>query len=160
MNELSSNPLLLSPAIVSITITGGLWRRCFGGWLCLSRVMLLSLSIIAASGMAYLHYGLDWRVVIVALCWAWLWSDGHQFAPPGKEMFYRYAAPMAVCGAVIGNPWLVLIGPGIFGAYWLSAKYAPEWQCGGFIDGVYAYAELGAGAWAFGVLSAIMALLP
>lgn len=156
MSELSSNPLLFTSAIFAISIAGALWRRAFGGWLGLSRVMLLSLSVIAASGMAYFHYGLDWRVVIVALCWAWLWSDGHQFAPPGKETFYRYVAPMAVCGSIIGNPWLVLIGPGIFGAYWLAARYAPEWRWGGFIDGAYAYAELGAGSWAFGTMSIAM----
>lgn len=135
-----------------------IWRRAFGGWLGLSRALLLAVSGGVVSGIAYLHYGVDWRVPVIAACWAWLWADGHEFDPPGKSLFYRYTAPMAVCAAVIGNPWLVAIGPAIFASYWLSWRAWPTWRAGGFIDGAYAYAELGAGFVAGAIFAASMAI--
>jgi hypothetical protein len=142
------------PLIVTAIVFGAFWRRAYGGWLGLSRVMLLVASVAVASALAWLKYGTDWRVLIIAAGWAWLWSDGHEFDPPGKTLLYRYLAPSAVMAAIVGNPWLMLIGVGIFAAYWISWRAWPTWRDGGFIDGAYAYAELGAGAAAFGVLAA------
>jgi hypothetical protein len=144
-------------AIVVVAIVfGGLWRRAFGGWLGMSRVMLTVASVIVASALAWVSYGIDWRVGVVAAGWAWLWSDGHEFDPPGKTLLYRYLAPSATMAVLVGNPWLVLIGLGIFAAYWTAWRLWPTWRSGDFVDGVYAYAEIGAGAVAFGVLALVL----
>jgi len=145
--------------VIAISAIGfGLWRRMFGGWLSLSRVMLLCLSVAGAAALAYHRWGIDWRVAVVAACWAWLWADGHKFDPPGKVLAYRYLAPMAVCGAIVGIPWLVLIGPGIFAAYWASWRIWPAFRFGSIIDGCYSYAELAAGFWAGAVLATVCML--
>lgn len=137
-------------------IAFALWRRAFGGWLGLSRSFLLATSCLAAGALAYGRFGIDWRVAALVACWAWLWSDGHQFDPPGKVLAYRYLAPMAVCAALVGEPALMMIGSGIFAAYWASWRVWPSYRLGGFLDGCYAYAELGAGLWAGTVLAATL----
>lgn len=148
--------------VLSVIIAAGavfaLWRRAFGGWLGLSRVALLSASVGAAASIASWKYGISWEPIIVAACWAWLWADGHEFDPPGKALFYRYATPMAVCAAIIGNPWLAMIGPAIFLCYWDSWRLWPSFRYKGFLDGCYAYAELGAGFVAGAILVVAMSL--
>jgi len=137
-------------------IAFALWRRAFGGWLGLSRSVLLAGSCGVAGLLAHYRFGFDWQVPVIVACWAWLWSDGHQFDPPGKVLAYRYIAPMAVCAALVGEPALMMIGPGIFAAYWGSWRLWPSYRLGGFLDGCYAYAELGAGFWAGAVLAATL----
>lgn len=148
--------MIYAVSVIATAIAFALWRRSFGGWLSLSRSALLAGSCIAAGMLAYHRYGIDWRVAVIVVCWAWLWSDGHEFDPPDKELAYRYIAPMAACSALVGEPWLVLIGPGIFAAYWIAWRAWPSYRIGGFLDGCYAYAELGAGMWAGVVLTAVM----
>jgi len=142
--------------VLAAAIAFAMWRRAFGGWLSLPRSALLAGSCASAGVLAYYRFGVDWRVPVIVACWAWLWSDGHKFDPPGKVLLYRYFAPMAVCAAIVGVPWLVLIGPGIFAAYWLAWRMWPSYRIGGFLDGCYAYAELGAGTWAGAALAAAL----
>ena len=146
--------------IIASAVAFALWRRAFGGWLSLSRSALLAGSCAVAGLLAYGRYGLDWRAPVIVACWAWLWADGHSFDPPGKSLAYRYVAPMTVCAALVGEPGLVLVGAGVFAAYWASWRLWPSYRLGGFLDGCYAYAELGAGLWAGTVLAAAMLLLP
>jgi hypothetical protein len=142
--------------VLAAAVAFALWRRAFGGWLSLSRPALLAGSCVVAGLFAYHRYGFDWRVAVIVACWSWLWADGHQFDPPGKTLAYRYLAPMAVCAALVGEPRLVLVGPGIFAAYWASWRLWPTYRRGSVLDGAYAYAELGAGLWSGTVLAAVM----
>ncbi len=146
----------IAVAVIVAFVIGALLRRAFGGWLGMSRVALLSIMGSIAAGVAGWKYGLSWEPLAIAACWSWLWADGHEFDPPSKSLFYRYLAPMAVCAAIVGLPSLVLIGQAIFACYWLSWRLWPPYRAGGFIDGVYAYAELGAGGFAFAILTASM----
>jgi hypothetical protein len=134
-------------AILAIAVAFALWRRAFGGWLSLSRSALLAGSCAAIGLLGLWRMGLDWRVAIIVACWAWTWADGHKFDPPGKDLAYRYLAPMAVCAALTGIPLLTAVGPGVFASYWLAWRLWPTYRRGSFIDGAYAYAELGAGFW-------------
>jgi len=144
---------------ILLALAGGLWRRAFGGWLGLSRVALTVVGVVMAVVPSVLVLPW-WQALVVGVCFAWLWTDGHDFYPATwRKLGYRYLGPAATLGALVGAPVLIVVGPLVFGGYWLAERYWPRsWRIGGFIDGHTSVGEIAAGVVVYGVLAAHLLL--
>lgn len=137
--------------VILWAVTGGLWRRMFGGWLGRSRVACYAAMIpLCAPAHMLIHrqgWALPWSVLaalaVTAVCMLFFVVSLY---PGGKFVDDRD----------------VLLKYGPFGIGYVLARrfWRDEWNRGGFIDGANAVGEilLGASFWGcFGLLWLLVA---
>lgn len=107
------------------------WRRILGGWLGLPRAAIVVVGALAAVAPFPLEWG--WVVGLLA---AAFWTPGHQFGDTVST--WRWDS--------IDRGLLLRYGP--IGLAWIAARRLPpnRFRLGSLVDGVFALAELGAGA--------------